>query len=147
MTPRKIYVASSWRNSAQPDIVKRLREFGHEVYDFRHPEPGDNGFHWSEIDAEYDGWSRFEFIEGLTHSLAESGFNKDFAAMQWADTFLLVLPCGKSAHLELGWACGAGKETYILLDEQYQPELMYKMVDRLLENIIDFEEVFDIRGH
>ena len=31
----KIYVASSWRNQYFPDVVKILREYGHEVYDFR----------------------------------------------------------------------------------------------------------------
>lgn len=33
----KIYVASSWRNQHQPQVVSFLREQGHEVYDFRHP--------------------------------------------------------------------------------------------------------------
>lgn len=32
-----IYVASSWRNQYFPDVVKKLHEFGHEVYDFRNP--------------------------------------------------------------------------------------------------------------
>ena len=32
---RRIYLASSWRNPAQPAFVKHLREAGHEVYDFR----------------------------------------------------------------------------------------------------------------
>ena len=35
----KIYVASSWRNEFQHNVVKALREDGHEVYDFR--EDGD----------------------------------------------------------------------------------------------------------
>ena len=35
----KIYVASSWRNAQQPAVVARLREAGHEVYDFRNPAP------------------------------------------------------------------------------------------------------------
>ena len=30
---------------------------------------------------------------------------------RWDDTFVLVLPCGRSAHLELGWAVGQGKRT------------------------------------
>ena len=30
----KIYVASSWRNQYFPEVVKKLREYGHEVYDF-----------------------------------------------------------------------------------------------------------------
>ena len=33
----KIYVASSWRNSYQQDVVSFLRNEGHEVYDFTHP--------------------------------------------------------------------------------------------------------------
>ena len=33
----KIYVASSWRNERQPDVVQALRNAGHDVYDFRHP--------------------------------------------------------------------------------------------------------------
>ncbi len=27
----RIYVASSWRNAYFPEVVKRLREFGHEM--------------------------------------------------------------------------------------------------------------------
>ena len=33
----KIYVASSWRNSYQQDVVSFLRNEGHEVYDYTHP--------------------------------------------------------------------------------------------------------------
>ncbi len=58
--------------------------------------------------------------------------------MEKADTFVLVLPCGRSAHLELGWAVGAGKRTAILLDGPFvQPELMYKMVDHIAPDLHD----------
>lgn len=40
----KIYVASSWRNSFQQDVVKFLRDVGHEVYDFKNPPHGRGGF-------------------------------------------------------------------------------------------------------
>ena len=33
----KIYVASSWRNVFQQDVVAILRDLGHEVYDFKNP--------------------------------------------------------------------------------------------------------------
>jgi hypothetical protein len=39
----KIYVAGSWRNIYQPEAVRRLRELGHEVYDFRGPGDGWGG--------------------------------------------------------------------------------------------------------
>ena len=36
----RIYVASSWRNKYQPEVVAALRKAGHEVYDFRNPKDG-----------------------------------------------------------------------------------------------------------
>ena len=30
----KIYVASSWRNVYYPEVVTKLREAGHEVYEY-----------------------------------------------------------------------------------------------------------------
>lgn len=126
----KIYVASSWRNSLQPLVVSRLRAAEHEVYNFKNPGPGDDGFHWSEIDAQWEGWDRETFRSALNHPVAVSGFGKDFAAMEWADAFVLVMPCGRSAHLELGWAIGAGKPAFILLDDG-EPELMYRMATAL----------------
>jgi hypothetical protein len=44
----KIYLASSWKNTAQMNALRLLREAGHEVYDFRNPEPGNTGFSWKE---------------------------------------------------------------------------------------------------
>lgn len=72
-----------------------------------------------------------EYLTMLDHPRAIEGFEADFTAMQRADTFVLVLPCGRSAHLELGWAVGAGKRTAILLDDPCTPELMYRMVDHV----------------
>src|SRR3990167_11445619 len=105
----RVYVASSWRNPNQPAVVDHLRSEGHEVYDFRNPRPGDTGFHWSEIDEDWQRWDVVAFREALGHPIAEAGDAADFDAMRLADAFVLVMPCGRSAHLELGWAIGAGK--------------------------------------
>ena len=126
-----IYVASSWRNTKQPSIINELRKAGHSVYDFRNPAPGNTGFAWSEMDENWQLWSLEEFRDYLGHQIACDGFNVDMQAMERCDTFLLVLPCGRSAHLELGWAVGMNKRTCILLAEDCEPELMYKMVDKL----------------
>ncbi|MCP4706127.1 MAG: hypothetical protein GY865_16125 [candidate division Zixibacteria bacterium] len=126
----KIYVASSWRNNHQPEIVKILRKVGHKVYDFRNPKPGDNGFQWSEIDPNWQSWSPSEFQEALTHPIAERGFGLDWEAMGWADAGVMVMPCGRSAHLEAGYFVGAGKKLFILLDNG-EPELMYNMADHV----------------
>jgi len=124
----KIYIASSWRNQLQPGVVKALRAAGHEVYDFRNPAPGDNGFHWSEIDPAWQSWTPQRYRECLSHPVAEWGYATDFAAMQWADTFVGVMPFGRSASMEMGWAAGHGKRTILLLEDG-EPELMVKMFD------------------
>jgi hypothetical protein len=135
----KIYVASSWRNEKQPSVVAALREAGHEVYDFRNPKPSDRGFHWSDIDPKWQEWTPERFRRCLKHPIAVEGFETDMRALDWADLVVMVMPCGRSAHLELGYARGAGKWTAILLSGG-KPELMYRMVHRLALDIPDLLE-------
>ena len=123
----RIYVASSWRNQYFPEVVKRLREAGHEVYDFRNPPHGGAGFHWTDIDPDAPNWTYAQYAEGLRHPLAERQFQADIDALTWADTCVLVLPCGRSAHTEAGWMAGAGKRVLAYLPEMVEPELMYKL--------------------
>lgn len=121
----RIYVASSWRNTHQPSVVEQLRNHDHEVYDFRNPFNGVPGFAWSEIDPNWQAWSAARYRELLmTHPIASRGFVSDLRGMQWADTCVLVLPCGRSAHLEAGWFCGQGKRCIILTRDGEEPELM-----------------------
>lgn len=110
----RIYVASSWRNPWQPGVVRLLRLLGHEVYDFREPRPGERGFSWSEVDPGWKEWSPVAYRAALDAPLSEAGFRSDMDALKACDACVLVLPCGASAHLELGWACGAGKRTAVL---------------------------------
>ena len=61
--------------------------------------------------------------------------------MLLADAFVLLMPCGRSAHLEAGWAIGQGKPTCILFETKDEPELMYKLADRLaltLAEVLDW---------
>ncbi len=128
----KIYVASSWRNTLQPAVVARLRVEGHEVYDFKNPAPGDHGFSWKQTHPDIKSATACEFRDAvLTHPLAEHGFANDMDALRAADATVLVQPCGNSAHLELGYAVGAGQFTVVLLADGAEPELMYKMCSRL----------------
>ena len=127
-------MASSWRNIVQPDVVRILIEAGHEVYDFRNPNQKDEGFHWSDIDPDWEKWSSDKLIDGLEHPLASKGFTTDMEGLDWADAVVMVMPCGRSSHLELGYAVGKNKRTIILLS-QSEPELMYKMADYLVTDI------------
>lgn len=133
-----IYVASSWRNKQQPRVVSALRSEGYQVYDFRDAD----GFHWSEVDPDIEvqgfadyGTRAHSLREMLDAPAAQRGFRRDVGALKIADTCVLVLPCGRSAHLELGMAIGWGKRTAILLDNPCQPELMYRAVDFITPDI------------
>lgn len=130
-----IYVASSWRNPYQPQVIETIRGAGFKVYDFRHPRPGENGFHWSEIDPKYQDWDPQAFRKALIHPLARAGYHDDYMAMLDSDTFVLVLPCGRSAHLEMGWATGMGADTAVLALDPMEPELMYKLADEFFVSI------------
>jgi len=134
-----VYVASSWRNPYQQGVCATLKAAGIEHYDFRSPEGG-TGFSWSEIDPLWLAWSADQYIEALSHPLAIAGFNSDMDALKRATHALLVLPCGRSAHLELGWAAGAGKRTAILTEDGQAPELMAKMADLVTSDLMDVLE-------
>ena len=105
--PLKIYVASSWRNTFQPDVVAALREDGHEVYDFRYPAPGNKGFSWSEIDPHWKEWTPEQYREALSHPIAMAGYLLDSNALRTCDACVLVLPSGRSASWEFGYAMGS----------------------------------------
>ena len=131
MVLANIYVASSWRNDKQPGVVAALRAEGHTVYDFKNPEPDNNGFSWRSIAPDWQNWTPEAFREALWHPAAIDGFRLDMDALKACDACVLVLPCGRSAHLELGAAVGLGKRTAVLLDPNCEPELMYRMVHLL----------------
>lgn len=140
----KIYVASSWRNLLQQGVVHTLRAAGHEVYDYKHPHQsvgfagtGQTGFRWSDVDPNWQQWTTEQYIEALQHPIAKAGFASDRGAMEQADACVLVMPCGRSAHLEAGYFIGAGKPLYIVIPEPSEPELMYAMATKLCASLDD----------
>ena len=138
LNSRKIYVASSWRNGQQPTVVKALREAGHEVYDFRNPAPDGQGFSWREIDPDWMKWTIYQYVHNIRQPPADRGFKLDRDALHWCDTCVLVLPCGRSAHLEAGYAAGQGKRTIIMLSQDgFEPELMYRLGHGFVTNVAE----------
>lgn len=136
----KIYVASSWRNNYYPSIVEALQKEGHDVYDFRNPTSGDKGFSWSDLGEtakDWQNWTADEYRKALQTSEARRGYNNDIKALQECELCVMVLPCGKSAHLELGGACGAGAQTIIYMPEKQEAELMYLMADYIVLNLAE----------
>ena len=131
MSQHKVYVASSWRNPAQQEVVRALRHDGHDVYDFKNPVPGDVGFSWRGVtDVSLERWDAEHFSrQVLDHPVAARGFGYDMDALSACSACVLLLPCGRSAHLELGYAVGQGRLTIVLMPKLDEPELMVRMCD------------------
>jgi len=126
----RIYLASSWRNPYQPEILGLLRQH-FEAYDFRNPRTGgpvseatpESGFDWRHTDPNWgrvtpDILDRYKAM--LRHPVAKQAFNADFSAMRWADTCVLLLPSGRSAHLEAGWMAGSGRRLVVYMPEAHE---------------------------
>lgn len=152
----KIYLASSWRNSHQELVLVQLLAAGFEVYDFKNP-PNGTGFGWAQV-----GWHGYDkhvdrvldrvldadlMRDLLSNPIAEMGFKSDFDAMKWADACVLLLPCGRSAHLEAGWFAGAGKLVVVLAPQIDEPELMYKCFDDSFGDTPIYENIEDVTQH
>lgn len=137
-----IYVASSWRNEQQQEVVKYLRSLGHKVYDFKNPPNGKGGFSWSAVaeditpGKDWKDWTYEEYQAALNHPLAKEGFQSDFNALIACDCCVLVLPAGVSAALEFGFC--APRVGTIIIGQPREPDLMLKMGDYYVK---DFEEL------
>ena len=144
----RFYAASSWRNPTHPAVVAALRAEGHEVYDFRHPEGEEShGFHWRDC-YQADDLERDEtgnavastadaYLAAIEHPLALAGFGADFGAMHSCDACVLVLPSGRSSHLEAGWFVGQHQPVAVLLTDPLLPELMYRMFSLLTPRLAE----------
>jgi nucleoside 2-deoxyribosyltransferase len=102
-----------------------LRSVGHEVYDFRNPAKGQHGFNWREIDTNWHNWTPQEYRLALDHPISKKGFEFDMSALRSCDACILVLPSGRSASFEFGWAVAAGKRGAVVMFDKCEPELMY----------------------
>lgn len=131
-----IYVASSWSNPHQPWTVRALRHAGYEVYDFRNSKPEGGAFNWDQIDQKWEDWKFAEVYQALYHPLSAEAYTSDLDALLKADVGIMVMPCGASSHLEIGYLKGLGTHTAILMTEG-RPELMYKLVDLLTDSFAE----------
>ena len=130
----RIYAASSWRNFRYDEVVSNIKDAGFNVYDFRNPPDNKAAFHWTAIDPNWEGWDAQKFRESIKHPIAQRGFISDKTGMDWANTCVLILPSGKSSHLEAGYMVGQGKPLFILLDGG-EPELTYSLAAKLCISI------------
>ena len=125
----KIYIASSWKmENVVKDLALLLRGEGHEVDCFCDDSNGRYVFHWSEIANKEE----LDAISFLADKRTQKAFREDKKWLDWAEICILVVPSGKSAHLEAGYIKGQGKR--LLIYGEFPPgefDVMYGFADGL----------------
>lgn len=139
-----LYVIGSLRNEQIPVKAAAIRgATGLEIFD--------DWFAAGPI-AD-DSWQEYEKQKGISYDTALRGyaarhvFDFDLTHLDRSDGGILMLPAGKSGHLELGYLSGRGKRTYILFDQEPERwDVMYnfatggvffdmnKMIDKIKED-------------
>lgn len=123
----KIYLATSWKNKYYEDLLVELRGKGHEVYDFRH-----EGFSWDVIDTNWRHWTPQQYVDALEFDQhVEDGFQRDLNAIHWCNLLIMLMPCGLSAGLELGYAAALGKMTAVMVMPEFSADLMIKVAGEI----------------
>lgn len=137
----KLYLIGSLRNRAIPALAARLRksrpEF--EIFD-----------DWFAAGPEADDWWKtYEQGRGRTYQEALNGyaarhvFDFDKHHLDTCTHAVLVLPAGKSGHMEIMYAkYGASAKTAILLEPDFDGrfDLMYRFIDAVLESPEELED-------
>lgn len=124
--PSSIYVIGSLRNETIPTVGTELRKAGWDAFD-----------DWYAAGPEADDkWKEYETSRGRSYAQALEGhaarhvFSFDKAHLDRCDAAVLVLPAGRSGHLELGYMAGLGKRTFVLFDQDYSRwDVMYQFAD------------------
>jgi hypothetical protein len=118
-----IYLIGSLRNPEIPKIANKLEDNGYEVFD--------DWFAGGKI-AD-DEWQAYETIRGKSYQAALYGlaaghvYNFDLEHLKRATAGILVIPAGKSGHMELGWLLGQRKLGFVLFDKEPERwDVMYK---------------------
>ena len=119
---KTIYLVGSLRNPKVPLLANNLRLMGFDVFD-----------DWFAAGPEADDyWMKYEKNRGHDFKAALKGyaanhvFNYDHFHLDRADIGVLMMPAGKSGHLELGYLSGQKKPCYTLLDgEPERFDVMY----------------------
>ena len=127
---KSLYVVGSLRNPNIPVVADYIRNTTNiEVFD-----------DWYAAGPEADDyWRTYELKRGRTYEEALAGraatntFRYDKSNLDRCDACVLVLPAGKSGHLELGYFIGSGKPGYILLDADYDRwDVMYRFATKVV---------------
>lgn len=136
-----LYLIGSLRNPRIPEIANelRLRVPGLDVFDDWHAA----GPHADDCWRDYEKRRGHSYVEALQGLASKQVFEFDRTHLERCDMAMLVLPAGKSGHLELGFILGRGKPGFLLLedghaqDEAFRYDVMYRFATGVCESLDD----------
>lgn len=114
MKNKVVYLIGSLKNRKIIELANKIRSLGYDVFD-DWIGPGE------EADDKFDEYRKrrgLNYPDALNSFAAKHIFNFDKSHLNRADIVILVMPAGKSGHLELGYSIGKGKTGYILMDKE-----------------------------
>jgi hypothetical protein len=107
-----VYLIGSLRNERVLVVAEQLRERGLDVFDqWYSAGPEADDYFWKY--AQQRGWS---YADALESAAAHNIFAFDKHHLDESKSAVLVMPAGKSGHLELGYMLGRGKPGFVLFD-------------------------------
>lgn len=129
---QSLYVIGSLRNPEIPKIADEMRTFGFDVFDDWYAAGPKADDHWKE----YEQGRGRSYIQALDGRAATQVFRYDKSNLDRCSAAVLVLPAGKSGHLELGYFIGSGKPGFILMppgDDRW--DVMYRFATRVVSSV------------
>lgn len=133
------FIASRFRNKEIVlELAKKIRAAGKTVYAFIESKPSTEHVEKLEDSDTETAMQSFEAIpDWRNDSRVKDIFETDMTALKNSDALVLLLPAGKSAHMEAGTAYGLGKQT-IVIGEQKETESLYLIFDEFYDSIDHF---------
>jgi hypothetical protein len=111
---KSIYIIGALKNRSIPKLANQIEKLGIEAFDS-----------WQSPGPDADVYlKKYEKLRGRNHLEAMRGyaarhiFEFDSFHLRRCDAAVLVMPAGKSGHIELGWVLGSGKPGFILFDKE-----------------------------
>lgn len=135
--PKSIYIIGALKNPEILTIELELKAQGFAPFaEWHHPGP-EADQHWRDHEIARGR----KFVDALKGYHAQHIFQFDKTHLDRCDAAVLVLPAGKSGHLELGYAIGRGKPAFIILDDEPNRfDLMYAFATEVFEDKQEFYE-------
>lgn len=134
-----IYVIGSLRNEEIPNVAASLRALGLDVFD----DWMSAGEFADDALRDYYRQRGYRYSDVLRSYSAEHIFSFDRHHLDRCDAAILVMPAGKSAHLELGYVIGRGKPGFILMDgEPERVDIMHQFATEVFMNQEEMIEYF-----